>query len=1345
MLGIALFYLLLVAFVAANALTDSGVTQRRRMKRDYATNFPEIADFERSGGRVQELDDASRVMRRLMLRPIAGLWLLPLLLILILGSLGLPVWIPAALFGIIVVAVGATDWLISDSFELVDASAPRSRRDKLVALLALTFKGVLVATGVWLAATGVAHVNAGSWSTGVALQILAILLLTYSYVPAARVDRYLQNLKEVEFATTAKTDAFLFLRSFGDDDFRLYTPYGALGPRYRIVPGRKRFEELMASVLIGKSDLVGVGRPGEDLPLLGASRTYWDQDNWKNAIKSTASRVEGILLLAGRTPSLRWEMEQLADLGLLGKTLVLFPPDDADGTAERYTLINDTLIFSPQHRLPDELLDTLTAIAFDGQGTPIHYISFGRDWSAYVATILHFQLVLDGDIQFAAEGSFTEAAAMAEDPFYQASYFLEKGDRARAEAILKDVPAEATDTSFFVGRAWQRVALHQDFAGARRLLLEACSVNHDDPMAKRSLGALDASEHGGDIGDILRARYAERFHSQPDRIRSGTNKLSGLVAGRLQSLVYKAETAEEGRNYGAAHEYLESVLELAESQGVSTLIAFAKTLLGHFELQHGNFGRASHLFGEAATLRNAPRVRVSAILPRLEPVDIVDEALQGLVKVADEQNDIDGRNAALLKLLTFRSAHGAVDDAARAAEDLGRSYADAGDLEAARRFLDQAEAEYTRVGRLSKSGQVMYVRAQVEENFGDHQEALANLRRSIEVSMATDDLSLRYKAHRLAGEILNKTGEKDGDADLLTQAQKHYETAYTATHEALKMFMSTRRARAEEYVESHLKVSTASIDLGCFLDEKDPPKARRYFLEACEIRAMLSREAPDDYRISRELAYSFLYLAINARRLQRDDSPTFWRQTVSRFSILTETAGDMTVAARDFRLCLGKFMGTGLSTDEVASIAAETADIRKALGRIAQDASPGGAYEATRSAFVLSILLEGWKKRTEASALHTDVLAARRRLVDANPDRAVFRRGVAFSLLSASSRHLPENPDAAAHDFRDAISMFEELASSAEEGEARHAQQSLLFGWAHATEHMVGVSHVSTSEFAHGTAQVVRRLVASEPHEPEWNRTLAWALHWHATSLAPDVEALRSYQAILDLNLAKGVPPVLHQFAQMRSRSILSGIKESGSRRCQDVAESGTSEPGELEPAPRDLAYRLSPSPYGGSHPQILARTEEHPGSLLRLFNLSSRGIVSRALADAQDRGQASVIPENLFLALLDRTDGVVYSLFETSNIAVQDLRGELNEALSRTGPPIVNEHLPFANRAKEVLLESIEGALYELGDHQIGVAHLLLGLTSVDGPARDLLENQGVSRQWLLSEMRRVPVAPES
>lgn len=1147
MLGLAVFVLLISAFVLVNALTDRGMVERRRNKPNYGWFLEEMAEFEQAGGRVQEIDDQAVTVRRMMRKIVVGPGVFALLLTVGMTWFGLTLWIPAALIGLYVVAAGTFSWLVSDLFGLVDGRGPRSRTEIAVALLTLGLKGAMVAVGIFTAGQGIAHVNTGDLFSGIPLMALAIGLLTYCYLPVAIIDRHLQKVKEFDFARTTKTDAVLFLRSFGDDDLRLYSPYGSIGPRYRFIPGRKRFEEVLSSALIGRSELVGVGKPGEKLPMLGASRTYWDHDNWKDAIRSTASRTDGLLVLAGKTPSLGWEMTQLLELGLLGKTLVLFPPDNVVDTIERYAYIDEALKFRSQHKLPDELKLMLTAVAFDQAGRPIHYISGGRDWSSYIAALLHFQMVLAGDLQFDAEGAVSEAVAMAEDPFQQAAYLMDIGERTKAQSILNQTELDSSDASGIIGRAWERVALYGDLAGARQVLL-ASPVGAHEPMVERALAALDAVEKGGDSRIILRARYATRFQNRPGRVRVGTVQLNRIAAVRFQRLMQRIGSAEDAQDRDAACNYSGDLLDFAESEGISTLIAMAQIQLGDAEFERGNLERATALFQEAKALREAPRVQLSLMLPRLDPTKTVDEALNWLVRVADHEDNVDKRKAALRELLMFRSEYGAPEDAAWAAEQLGRSHGESGDLDTARRYFDQAHSEYTKVGRLSQAGWIKVLQAKVESQQDNPDGALKLLQQATEVSAAADDPALRFETNRLAGDIQQKLAAKTSDEDLVWQARASYESALEAAREAAQIVAKQKSSTLDEFHESRLNLSIALNDLGTFTNKTDARGAQAHYQEAVAIRRALVAEAPKDYGIARRLGFSLLYLAENSRSLQDAEGPDTWVEVVTQFSSLTENLNNSKTAASDFSFSIERFLeGQATNTSrskELDALASTVPTIQKALRLIVEHASPDDAYKATRAIFGLATEFDRVSMSAPAHDLFVATHAARRRLSDDYPGNRLVRRGLAFSLLNANSRYLPAEPDSALSDFREATSIFENLAESAYSEASTSAQSDLLYGLMHATNHLRQVSHPAAQEFAGRAAEVARHLLAVEPSEPRWKNDLAWALKWSADAIPKEdtVTALLGYRKVLDLDVADGFPALVHWLALKNSGVIVDDI-----------------------------------------------------------------------------------------------------------------------------------------------------------------------------------------------------------
>ena len=60
---------------------------------------------------------------------------------------------------------------------------------------------------------------------------------------------------------------------------------------------------------------------------------------------------------------------------------------------------------------------------------------------------------------------------------------------------------------------------------------------------------------------------------------------------------------------------------------ISTLRATAMVLLGDACLPLDRFNEAHGAYASAATLRSAPIIKKSAVLPEMNPVDVVDEAL----------------------------------------------------------------------------------------------------------------------------------------------------------------------------------------------------------------------------------------------------------------------------------------------------------------------------------------------------------------------------------------------------------------------------------------------------------------------------------------------------------------------------------------------------------------------------------------------------------------------------------------------------------------------------------------------------------------------------------------------
>ncbi len=158
----------------------------------------------------------------------------------------------------------------------------------------------------------------------------------------------------------------LYLRSFEDDELRLPTFISARRPFFELFAARGSdpFEETIAWQVEPYGPVVAIGRPGRSLKSLGAARDHLPEDEWRQGVRERMAAARAIVVTLGTTEGLRWEMEQLAGGGHLGRTIFVFPPEPADVLSERWRFTSQTVI-APGHEseLPAPVDRTLTAVA----------------------------------------------------------------------------------------------------------------------------------------------------------------------------------------------------------------------------------------------------------------------------------------------------------------------------------------------------------------------------------------------------------------------------------------------------------------------------------------------------------------------------------------------------------------------------------------------------------------------------------------------------------------------------------------------------------------------------------------------------------------------------------------------------------------------------------------------------------------------------------------------------------------------------------------------------------------------------------------------------------------------
>ena len=161
----------------------------------------------------------------------------------------------------------------------------------------------------------------------------------------------------------------LYLRSF---------PADAIAARVtRIQLGELATEEeRLAEVMEPIGPFIAIGKPGERLPELGASRIYVGDDQWQATVRDLMSRARLVVLRVGGNGSLWWELEEARKHLTPGRLLLCIPHDEPQYTSFR-------------RKAEDELQLHLPAFPSGVArcGSLAGFIHFAEDWMPTFAPI----------------------------------------------------------------------------------------------------------------------------------------------------------------------------------------------------------------------------------------------------------------------------------------------------------------------------------------------------------------------------------------------------------------------------------------------------------------------------------------------------------------------------------------------------------------------------------------------------------------------------------------------------------------------------------------------------------------------------------------------------------------------------------------------------------------------------------------------------------------------------------------------------------------------------------------------------------------------------------------------
>jgi hypothetical protein len=158
----------------------------------------------------------------------------------------------------------------------------------------------------------------------------AVLLCAFAAMGAGvalrRVGRRITQRSADEALASTTRPPVLYLRAFSRDTEATLLPRDALTEAMRSPLDRERstFEEELATRLRHIGPVVALGKPGDVLPPIGASRSYVPDDEWKDRVASWVEEAALVVMLVDATDAVRWELSQVARS--LEKLWLILPP-----------------------------------------------------------------------------------------------------------------------------------------------------------------------------------------------------------------------------------------------------------------------------------------------------------------------------------------------------------------------------------------------------------------------------------------------------------------------------------------------------------------------------------------------------------------------------------------------------------------------------------------------------------------------------------------------------------------------------------------------------------------------------------------------------------------------------------------------------------------------------------------------------------------------------------------------------------------------------------------------------------------------------------------------------------
>jgi Flp pilus assembly protein TadD len=174
-----------------------------------------------------------------------------------------------------------------------------------------------------------------------------------------------------------KRPPVLYLRSFKDDPRAAAVPTVGIVGFAAVLLGMQTEEEQLAEVMDQIGPFLAIGKPGEPLPEVGAARIYVGDGEWQLRVSELMSQARLVVLRAGETSNLWWEVKTAAEIAGPEKLLFLLPFGK-----KQYEVFRETA----KEFLPSSLPDFKAGRRVPGSRIRA-VLYFDRDWTPHLEKI----------------------------------------------------------------------------------------------------------------------------------------------------------------------------------------------------------------------------------------------------------------------------------------------------------------------------------------------------------------------------------------------------------------------------------------------------------------------------------------------------------------------------------------------------------------------------------------------------------------------------------------------------------------------------------------------------------------------------------------------------------------------------------------------------------------------------------------------------------------------------------------------------------------------------------------------------------------------------------------------